>query len=113
MGQGRKIREAFIPEDGFKIVSADYSQIELRIMAHLSKDLVLTQAFFEGLDVHSVTACEIFSTDLKDINSEQRRTAKVINFGLIYGMGAFGLSKSLGIARDAASNYIDRYFQKY
>ena len=111
--QGRKIREAFIPEDGFKIVSADYSQIELRIMAHMSKDKVLTQAFFEGLDVHSVTACEIFSTDVKNVNSEQRRTAKVINFGLIYGMGAFGLSKSLGISRDAASNYIDRYFQRY
>ena len=111
--QGRKIREAFIPEKGFKIVSADYSQIELRIMAHLSGDAVLKKAFFDGQDVHNATASEIFSTKVDTINSEQRRTAKVINFGLIYGMGSFGLSKSLGISRDAASKYIDRYFQRY
>ena len=111
--QGRKIREAFIAEEGFQIISADYSQIELRIMAHMSKDAALTKAFLEGADVHSATASEIFTTNLEKINAEQRRTAKVINFGLIYGMGAFGLSKSLGISRDAANNYIDRYFQRY
>ena len=111
--QGRKIREAFIAEEGFQIISADYSQIELRIMAHMSKDAALTKAFLEGADVHSATASEIFTTNLENINAEQRRTAKVINFGLIYGMGAFGLSKSLGISRDAANNYIDRYFQRY
>ncbi|MDA9689835.1 DNA polymerase I [Betaproteobacteria bacterium] len=111
--QGRKIREAFIAEEGFRIISADYSQIELRIMAHMSKDAALTKAFLEGADVHSATASEIFTTNLEKINAEQRRTAKVINFGLIYGMGAFGLSKSLGISRDAANNYIDRYFRRY
>jgi DNA polymerase I len=111
--EGRRVREAFIAPDGCSIVSADYSQIELRIMAHLSQDENLLQAFREGADVHRHTASEIFGTTQDEISSEQRRYAKVINFGLIYGMSAFGLAGQLGIERAAAQQYIDRYFARY
>lgn len=111
--EGRKVREAFVAPEGYKLVSADYSQIELRIMAHISEDEALIHAFNEGLDIHSATAAEIFSVPVGEVNSDQRRTAKVINFGLIYGMSAFGLANNLGITRDAAKMYIDRYFSRY
>ncbi len=111
--EGRRVREAFIAPPGSKILSADYSQIELRIMAHISGDESLLRAFAEGLDVHRATASEIFSVNLAEVTSEQRRYAKTINFGLIYGMGAFGLAASLGIERNAAVSYIDRYFARY
>jgi DNA polymerase-1 len=111
--EGRRIREAFIAPPECRIVSADYSQIELRIMAHLSQDAGLLSAFAQGLDVHRATAAEIFGTTPAEVTSEQRRYAKVINFGLIYGMSAFGLASNLGIERDAARNYIDRYFARY
>ena len=110
---GRKVREAFIAPQGYKILSADYSQIELRIMAHLSKDQRLIEAFKNNEDIHKITAAEIFSCDLSSVSSEQRRYAKVINFGLIYGMSAFGLAKNLNIDRVAAQNYIERYFSRY
>ncbi len=111
--EGRRVREAFIAPPGCSILSADYSQIELRIMAHLSQDEGLLQAFREGADVHRHTASEIFGVDSPDISSEQRRYAKVINFGLIYGMSAFGLATQLGVERSAAQQYIDRYFTRY
>ena len=111
--EGRRIREAFIPADGCKLLSADYSQIELRIMAHIAEDENLLTAFREGKDVHQATAAEIFGIALDDVNSEQRRYAKVINFGLIYGMSAFGLAGNLGIERSAAQNYIAKYFDRY
>jgi DNA polymerase-1 len=111
--EGRRIREAFIAPPGSRIVSADYSQIELRIMAHLSGDEGLLKAFANGEDIHRATAAEIFMTTPADVDSEQRRYAKVINFGLIYGMSAFGLAKQLGIERAAATAYIDRYFARY
>ncbi|CAN5309926.1 DNA polymerase I [soil metagenome] len=111
--EGRRIREAFIAPAGHSIMSADYSQIELRIMAHLSGDANLRRAFAEREDVHRATAAEIFSVEPQDVSSEQRRYAKVINFGLIYGMSAFGLAANLGIGRDAAKQYIDRYFTRY
>jgi DNA polymerase-1 len=111
--EGRRVREAFIAPEGCSIVSADYSQIELRIMAHLSQDESLLKAFREGADVHRHTASEIFGIEMKDVGSEQRRYAKVINFGLIYGMSAFGLASQLGIERSAAQQYIDRYFARY
>ena len=111
--EGRRIREAFVAPPGHHIVSADYSQIELRIMAHLSQDENLLKAFAEGLDVHRATAGEIFGVAPQDVTSEQRRYAKVINFGLIYGMSAFGLAGNLGIERSAAAAYIDRYFMRY
>ena len=110
---GRKVREAFIAPQGYKILSADYSQIELRIMAHLSKDQRLIEAFKNNEDIHKITAAEIFNCDLSSVSSEQRRYAKVINFGLIYGMSAFGLAKNLNIERVAAQNYIERYFSRY
>ncbi len=111
--EGRRIREAFIAPNGSKIVSADYSQIELRIMAHISGDSSLLNAFAAGEDVHRATASEIFGVELPEVTSEQRRYAKVINFGLIYGMSAFGLAGNLGIERSAAQSYIDKYFQRY
>jgi DNA polymerase-1 len=111
--EGRRIREAFIPAEGCKLLSADYSQIELRIMAHIAEDENLLTAFREGKDVHQATAAEIFGIPLDDVNSEQRRYAKVINFGLIYGMSAFGLAGNLGIERSAAQNYIAKYFDRY
>ncbi|MEY2891575.1 MAG: hypothetical protein RJA98_1483 [Pseudomonadota bacterium] len=111
--EGRRVREAFIAPPGCVILSADYSQIELRIMAHLSGDESLLRAFSEGLDVHRATAGEIFGITPAEVSSEQRRYAKVINFGLIYGMSAFGLAGNLGIERSAASAYIERYFARY
>ena len=111
--EGRRVREAFIAPPGHVILSADYSQIELRIMAHLSDDPNLLKAFAEGMDVHRATAGEIFGAEPAAVTSEQRRYAKVINFGLIYGMSAFGLAGNLGIERSAAAAYIDRYFARY
>jgi DNA polymerase-1 len=111
--EGRRIREAFIAPAGHHIVSADYSQIELRIMAHLSQDAGMLQAFAQGEDIHRATAAEIFGCSREDVSSEQRRYAKVINFGLIYGMSAFGLAQNLNIERSAAQSYIERYFARY
>ncbi len=111
--EGRRVREAFIAPPGHRIVSADYSQIELRIMAHISGDPGLTKAFAEGMDVHRATAGEVFGIEPASVSPEQRRYAKTINFGLIYGMGAFGLAQSLGIDQKAARNYIDRYFERF
>lgn len=110
---GRKIREAFVPEKGFKLLAADYSQIELRIMAHLSGDASLLKAFAEGEDIHRHTAAEIFGVAAEDVTSDQRRSAKAINFGLIYGMSAHGLSVQLGIERHQAAKYMDTYFERY
>jgi len=112
-GEGRRIREAFIAPPGHKIVSADYSQIELRIMAHISGDESLLAAFARGDDIHRATASEVFGVTPLEVSADQRRIAKVINFGLIYGMSAFGLASNLGITRDAAKLYIDRYFARY
>ena len=111
--EGRRIREAFIAPPGHRMMSADYSQIELRIMAHISQDAGLLKAFADGEDVHRATASEVFGVPIAEVNSEQRRYAKVINFGLIYGMSAFGLAANLGIERGAAQAYIDRYFARY
>ena len=111
--QGRRIRQAFVAPEGFKLVAADYSQIELRIMAHLSEDKGLLDAFAHGEDIHRATAAEVFSVDLADVSDDQRRSAKAINFGLIYGMSAFGLSRQLDVERKVAQQYIDRYFERY
>ena len=111
--QGRRIREAFIAPPGSKIVSADYSQIELRIMAHLSRDESLMRAFHQGDDVHRATAAEVFGVPLESVSDDERRAAKVINFGLIYGMSAFGVAQNLGIERATAQAYIDSYFSRY
>ena len=111
--EGRRIRMAFVPSDGGVIVSADYSQIELRVMAHLSGDVNLQKSFQQGEDIHRATAGEVFGVTPEAVNAEQRRAAKAINFGLIYGMSAFGLAANLGITRDAAQTYIDRYFARY
>ncbi len=111
--EGRRIREAFIASPGCRIVSADYSQIELRIMAHISEDESLLRAFAQGEDIHRATAAEVFGVTPLEVSNDQRRIAKVINFGLIYGMSAFGLASNLGITRDAAKLYIDRYFARY
>ena len=111
--EGRKVREAFIARSGCKLLSADYSQIELRIMAHIAQDPQLLEAFATGKDIHQATAAEIFGITLEDVSSEQRRYAKVINFGLIYGMSAYGLASNLGIERAAAQSYIDKYFGRY
>ena len=111
--EGRKIRQAFIARPGYRIVAADYSQIELRIMAHLSEDKGLLEAFAEGRDIHTATAAEVFGTSLEKVSGDQRRSAKAINFGLIYGMSAWGLSRQLHIERSQAQTYIDRYFDRY
>ena len=111
--EGRKIRQAFIAPKDHVIVAADYSQIELRIMAHLSEDEGLLAAFKHGEDIHRATAAEVFGLDKKEVTNDQRRSAKAINFGLIYGMSAFGLAKQLGIERGEAQSYIDLYFARY
>ena len=111
--EGRRIRAAFVAPPGSRLVSCDYSQIELRIMAHLSEDEALLRAFAEGQDIHRATAAEIFGAAPENVSPEQRRAAKAINFGLIYGMGSFGLARSLGIEKHAAANYIERYFERY
>ncbi|QQK62034.1 DNA polymerase I [Shewanella sp. LC6] len=111
--EGRRIRQAFIAPQGRKILAADYSQIELRIMAHLSQDAGLLKAFAEGKDIHRATAAEVFGTDFDSVTSEQRRRAKAVNFGLIYGMSAFGLARQLDIPRNEAQTYIDTYFARY
>ena len=111
--EGRRIRQAFIAEPGYTVLAADYSQIELRIMAHLSQDAGLLQAFKDGLDVHKATAAEVFGVAVDQVESHQRRSAKAINFGLIYGMSAFGLAKQLDIDRGAAQGYINLYFERY
>jgi DNA polymerase-1 len=111
--EGRRIRQAFIPEAGYKMLAADYSQIELRIMAHLSADQGLLDAFSQGKDIHTATASEVFSTPIDEVTTDQRRNAKAINFGLIYGMSAFGLAKQLNISRSEAKDYVDLYFARY
>jgi DNA polymerase-1 len=111
--EGRRIRQAFIAAPGMKILAIDYSQIELRIMAHLSQDQALLDAFAQGLDIHSATAAEVFAVPLAEVTSEQRRRAKAVNFGLIYGMSAFGLAKQLGISRGEAQHYVDTYFARF
>jgi DNA polymerase-1 len=110
---GRRVRQAFVPRKGNKIVAADYSQIELRIMAHLSGDKGLLDAFAQGKDIHKATAAEVFGIALDDVTTDQRRSAKAINFGLIYGMSAFGLAKQLNIPRNEAQKYMDLYFERY
>ena len=111
--EGRRVRKAFVAPDGYTLVAADYSQIELRIMAHLSRDQGLLDAFAKGLDIHKATAAEVFGVALDNVTSDQRRSAKAINFGLIYGMSAFGLAKQLGISRASAQEYINLYFERY
>jgi DNA polymerase-1 len=111
--EGRRIRQAFVAPGDHKVVAADYSQIELRIMAHLSGDKGLLDAFAKGVDVHRATAAEVFGTEPESVSNEERRRAKAINFGLIYGMSAFGLGKQLGIGRSEAQQYVDRYFERY
>ncbi|TWR99812.1 DNA polymerase I [Pseudomonas saxonica] len=111
--EGRRIRQAFVAPKGYKLLAADYSQIELRIMAHLAKDAGLLNAFRNNLDVHSATAAEVFGVELSDVTTDQRRSAKAINFGLIYGMSAFGLAKQIGVDRKQSQAYIDRYFARY
>jgi DNA polymerase-1 len=111
--EGRRIREAFVAPAGYRLLALDYSQIELRIMAHLSADESLLNAFARGLDVHRATAAEVFGAELEQVSGEQRRAAKAINFGLIYGMSAFGLGKQLNIGRNEAQQYVDTYFERY
>ncbi len=111
--EGRRIRQAFIAPEGYRLLAADYSQIELRIMAHLSGDAGLLKAFAEDRDIHQATAAEVFAMELDEVTSDQRRAAKAINFGLIYGMSAFGLARQLGISRAEAQNYVDLYFERY
>ncbi|WP_404400919.1 DNA polymerase I [Idiomarina seosinensis] len=111
--QGRRVRQAFVPQAGYKMVAIDYSQIELRIMAHLSQDKALLKAFAEGKDIHQATAAEVFSCSLDEVSGEQRRRAKAVNFGLIYGMSAFGLARQLDIPRHEAQHYMDKYFERF
>jgi DNA polymerase-1 len=110
---GRRIRKAFVAAQGYRLLAADYSQIELRIMAHLSEDRGLCDAFAQGLDVHRATAAEVFAVPLDSVTGEQRRSAKAINFGLIYGMSAFGLGRQLNVGRNQAQEYMDLYFERY
>jgi len=111
--EGRRIRQAFVAPDGYQLLAADYSQIELRIMAHLSEDKSLLKAFAEGVDIHRATAAEVFGVAVDEVDNDQRRASKAINFGLIYGMSAFGLAKQLGIGRYEAQDYVDLYFERY
>jgi DNA polymerase I len=111
--EGRAVRQAFIAPEGYQLLACDYSQIELRIMAHLSKDSGLLNAFSQGLDIHTATASEIFNTPIDEVTTDQRRSSKAVNFGLIYGMSAFGLAKQLEISRAEAQAYIDLYFSRY
>jgi DNA polymerase-1 len=111
--EGRRIRRAFVAPESYKMLAADYSQVELRIMAHLSDDKSLLRAFSEGADIHSATAAEVFGVSLEEVTKDQRRSAKAINFGLIYGMSAFGLAKQLDVDRVEAQRYIDLYFARY
>ena len=111
--EGRRVRKAFIAPEGYKVVAIDYSQIELRIMAHLSQDKGLLDAFAKGLDIHKATAAEVFAVPFDEVTSDQRRSAKAVNFGLIYGMSAFGLARQLDIPRGLAQQYIDSYFARY
>jgi DNA polymerase-1 len=111
--EGRRIRQAFVAPNGYRLLAADYSQIELRIMAHLAKDEGLLHAFRNDLDVHRATAAEVFGVALEAVTTDQRRSAKAINFGLIYGMSSFGLAKQIGVDRRQAQDYIDRYFAQY
>jgi DNA polymerase-1 len=111
--EGRRVRQAFIPAEGKRLLAADYSQVELRIMAHLSQDPGLLTAFSSAQDVHRATAADVFGVTLDEVSADQRRSAKAINFGLIYGMSAFGLAKQIGVSRGEAGDYIDRYFEKY
>jgi len=111
--EGRRIRQAFVPPEGMLLLAADYSQIELRIMAHLSGDQGLVGAFLDDLDVHSATAAEVFDLETEAVTVDHRRSAKAINFGLMYGMSAFGLAKQLGISRGQAQEYVDLYFDRY
>jgi DNA polymerase-1 len=111
--EGRRVRQAFVANSGYKLVAADYSQVELRIMAHLSQDPGLLSAFSSAQDVHKATAADVFGVSLEEVTTEQRRGAKAINFGLIYGMSAFGLANQLDISRGDAQSYVDRYFEKY
>jgi len=111
--EGRKVRKAFVPEKGYKLMAADYSQVELRIMAHLSGDPGLLTAFSSDQDIHKATAADVFNTPLNKVTADQRRSAKAINFGLIYGMSAFGLANQLNVSRSDAQQYVDRYFERY
>jgi DNA polymerase I len=111
--EGRRIRQAFVAPQGYKLLAADYSQIELRIMAHLAKDEGLLHAFRNDLDVHRATAGEVFGVELAEVTNDMRRSAKAINFGLIYGMSAFGLAKQIGVDRKQSQAYVDRYFARY
>src|SRR5690606_10746785 len=111
--EGRRIRQAFVAPAGYKLVAADYSQIELRIMAHLAQDEGLLDAFRHDRDVHRATAAEVFGVELDAVSGDQRRSVKAINFGLIYGMSAFGLAKQIGVDRKQSQAYIDRYFARY
>ena len=111
--EGRRVRQAFVSDPGYKLLAADYSQVELRIMAHLSRDRGLLSAFSSGEDIHRATASDVFNIPLEEVNLQQRRSAKAINFGLIYGMSAFGLARQLNVSLSDAQHYVDRYFQKY